>query len=247
MSAARAPLHSSAVVIDPPVPASALVVMAHPDDAEFSAAGTIARWTAEGAHVTYCICTNGDKGTSDAEKDPREVARIREREQRAAAAVLGVHDIVFLGHPDGTLQATLELRRDVVRVIREVRPEAVICPDPTRRYGAGFINHPDHRAVGEVALDAIYPSARDPLVFPELAAAGLAPHKVLQTYIANPDDPNCAVDISSVLETKIRALMEHRSQVSEERLREFLPRRHAEMGERFGLQYAEVFHRIELS
>ncbi len=235
------------MLTDPAVPASVLVVMAHPDDAEFSAGGTIARWASQGARVTYCICTNGDKGTSDPDMDPAEVARVREREQRAAAAVLGVHDIVFLGHPDGTLQATLELRRDVVRVIREVRPEAVICPDPTRRYGPGFINHPDHRAVGEVALDAIYPSARDPLVFPELRASGLEPHKVLQTYIANASEPNCVVDIAPVLETKIRALTEHRSQVTEERLREFLPKRHAELGQRFGLEYAEVFHRIELS
>jgi LmbE family N-acetylglucosaminyl deacetylase len=221
--------------------------MAHPDDAEFSAGGTIARWTAAGAQVTYCICTNGDKGTSNPDMEPREVARVREQEQRAAAAVLGVRDIVFLGHPDGTLQATLELRRDVVRVIRQVRPEAVICPDPTRRYGGGFINHPDHRAVGEVSLDAIYPSARDPLVFPELAAAGLAAHKVAQVYIAVATDPNCAVDISTTLETKIAALREHRSQVSEERLREFIPRRAAEMGERAGLAAAELFHRLELS
>jgi LmbE family N-acetylglucosaminyl deacetylase len=235
------------VLIDPAAPSSVLVVMAHPDDAEFSAGGTIARWTSAGAQVTYCICTNGDKGTSDPGMDPREVARLREKEQRAAAAVLGVRDLIFLGHPDGTLQPTLELRRDVVRVIRQVRPEAVICPDPTRRYGAGFINHPDHRAVGEVALDAIYPSARDPLVFPELRAAGLEAHKVLQTYIANATDANCAVDIEPVLETKILALCEHRSQVTEERLREFLPRRSAELGERFGLKYAEAFHRIELS
>ena len=235
------------MLIDPAAPASVLVVMAHPDDAEFSAGGTIARWTSAGAQVTYCICTNGDKGTADPAMDPRDVARLREKEQRAAAAVLGVRDLIFLGHPDGTLQPTLELRRDVVRVIRQVRPEAVICPDPTRRYGPGFINHPDHRAVGEVALDAIYPSARDPLVFPELRTAGLEPHKVLQTYIANATEPNCAVDIEPVLETKIRALTEHRSQVTEERLRDFLPRRSAELGERFGLKFAEAFHRIELS
>jgi len=235
------------VLTDPAVPSSVLVVMAHPDDAEFSAGGTIARWTSQGAHVTYCICTNGDKGTSNPDMDPREVARVREQEQRAAAAVLGVRDIVFLGHPDGTLVATLELRRDVVRVIRQVRPEAVICPDPMRRYGIGFLNHPDHRAVGEVTLDAIYPSARDPLVFPELAAAGLAPHKVLQIYVANPQEPNCGIDITPVLETKIRALTEHRSQVTEERLRDFLPKRSADLGERFGLQHAEAFLRIELS
>ena len=235
------------MLTDPAVPTSVLVVMAHPDDAEFSAGGTIARWTSQGAHATYCICTNGDKGTSNPDMDPREVARVREQEQRAAAATVGVHDIIFLGHPDGTLQPTLELRRDIVRVIRQVRPEAVICPDPTRRYGPGFINHPDHRAVGEVALDAIYPSARDPLVFPELVEAGLLPHKVLQVYIANAVDLNCGVDIAPVLETKIAALMQHRSQVTEARLREFLPKRAADVGKQFGLEYAEGFHRIELS
>jgi LmbE family N-acetylglucosaminyl deacetylase len=235
------------VLNDPAAPPSVLVVMAHPDDAEFSAGGTIARWTAAGAHVTYCICTNGDKGTSDPSMDPEEVARIREREQRAAAAVLGVHDLIFLGHPDGTLQPTLSLRHDVVRVIRQVRAHAVICPDPTRRYGPGFINHPDHRAVGEVALDAVYPSARDPLVFPDLVAAGYEPHKVREVYIANAAEPNCGVDISSTLETKIAALCEHASQVTEERLREFIPIRAAQMGERFGMQHAEAFHRIELS
>jgi LmbE family N-acetylglucosaminyl deacetylase len=235
------------VLIDPPVPSSVLVIMAHPDDAEFSAGGTLARWTAAGAHVSYCICTNGDKGTSDPAMQPRDVARIREQEQRAAAAVLGVHDLIFLGHPDGTLQPTLELRRDVVRVIRQVRPEAVVCPDPTRRYGPGFINHPDHRAAGDAALDAVYPSARDPLVFPDLVAAGYEPHKVLQIFVVNPSEPNCAVDIGPTLETKIAALREHRSQVTEERLREFIPVRAAQMGERFGLSHAEVFHRIELS
>jgi len=235
------------VLIDPAVPPSVLVVMAHPDDAEFSCGGTLARWTAAGAQVTYCICTNGDKGTSDPSMDPREVARIREEEQRSAAAVLGVRDLIFLGHPDGTLQPTLELRRDVVRAIRQVRPAALICPDPTRRYGPGFINHPDHRAAGEVALDAVYPSARDPLVFPELVAAGYQPHKVLEIFIANAQDPNCAVDVGTTLETKIAALREHRSQVSEERLREFVPVRAAQVGERFGLGHAEAFHRIELS
>lgn len=235
------------MLIDPDVPASVLVVMAHPDDAEFSAGGTLARWTAAGSTVTYCICTNGDKGTSDPSMDPGEVARIREAEQRAAAAVLGVHDIVFLGHPDGTLMPTLELRRDVVRVIRQVRPAAVLTADPTRRYGPGFLNHPDHRAAGEAALDAVYPSARDPLVFPELAAAGYEPHKVLEIFIANPTEPNCAVDIGATLETKIAALCEHRSQVSEERLREFVPMRAAQTGERVGLGHAEAYHRIELS
>ncbi len=139
------------MVIDPPAPSSVLVVMAHPDDAEFSAGGTLARWTAAGSKVTYCVCTDGDKGTSDRDRDPREVAGQRIAEQRAAARVLGVEDVVFLGHPDGTLQPSLELRRDIVRVIRRVRPEAVLCP--TRPAASG-------RSTSTIPTTA--PSARSP-------------------------------------------------------------------------------------
>jgi LmbE family N-acetylglucosaminyl deacetylase len=234
------------VIIDPPAPASVLVVMAHPDDAEFSAGGTLARWTAEGARVTYCICTDGDKGTSDPGRDPGEVAQMRIEEQRAAARVLGVEEVIFLGHPDGTLQPTLELRRDIVRVIRRVRPEAVLCPDPTRRFGPEYINHPDHRAIGEVALDAVYPSARDPLVFPELVDEGLAPHRVAQVFVANPSETTCLVDITGTLDRKLEALRQHRSQISDERLRELVPRRAAEIGAPHGLAAAEAFHHIRL-
>jgi len=234
------------VVIDPSAPASLLVVMAHPDDAEFSAGGTLARWTDAGVRVTYCVCTDGDKGTSDPSRDPREVAEQRIAEQRAAARVLGVEEVLFLGHPDGTLQPTLALRRDVVRVIRQVGPEAVLCPDPTRRFGAAYINHPDHRAIGEVALDAVYPSARDPLVFPELVEEGLEPHKVVQVFLSNPSEPTCLVDISTTLERKIEALRQHRSQITYDRLREFIPRRAAEVGEPHGLAAAEAFALIRL-
>jgi LmbE family N-acetylglucosaminyl deacetylase len=234
------------VVIDPPAPASLLVVMAHPDDAEFSAGGTLARWTGAGARVSYCVCTDGDKGTSDPRRDPRAVAEERIAEQRAAARVLGVEEVVFLGHPDGVLQPTLELRRDIVRVIRRVRPEAVLCSDPTRRFGPGYINHPDHRAAGDVALDAVYPSARDPLVFPELVEEGLAPHKVTQVFVANPTEPNCLVDISGTLERKLDALRQHRSQITDDRLRELVPRRAAEVGAPYGLAAAEAFHHIRL-
>jgi LmbE family N-acetylglucosaminyl deacetylase len=234
------------VLIDPPAPASVLVVMAHPDDAEFSAGGTLAKWIRSGTRVTYCLCTNGDKGSADPTLNSAEVARIREMEQRAAAAVLGVADIVFLGNPDGALEATLELRRQVVEVIRRVRPEAVISPDPTRHYGPTFVNHPDHRAAGEAALAAVFPSARDPLMFPEMVRDGLAPHRVAQLFIANPSDVTCLVDISETIELKIAALREHRSQVTEERLRAFIPQRAAEMGKLGGLEAAEGFAHIAL-
>ncbi len=220
--------------------------MAHPDDAEFSAGGTLARWSREGARIAYCVATDGDKGTSDPGRDPRVVAEERIAEQRAAARVLGVEEVLFLGHPDGVLQPSLELRRDIVRVIRLVRPEAVLTSDPTRRFGPGYINHPDHRAAGEVALDAVYPSARDPLVFPELVEEGLAPHRVTQVFLANPAEATCLVDISGTLERKLEALRQHRSQVTEDRLREMVPRRAAEVGAPHGLAAAEAFHHIRL-
>jgi LmbE family N-acetylglucosaminyl deacetylase len=235
-----------AVLVDPKPPASVLVIVAHPDDAEFSAGGTIARWVASGTEVDYCICTRGDKGTSDAGALPGEVATVREREQRAAAAVLGVRSVRFLGHPDGMLQNSLELRREIVAVIRELRPAAVICSDPLRRYGPTYVNHPDHRAAAEAALDAVFPSARDPLVFPELLRAGLEPHRVAEVFVSNPSEPSVAVDIATTLETKIAALREHASQVTEERLRTFIPQRAAEAGQPHGLGPVELFYRIEL-
>ncbi len=232
------------MVVDPVPPASALVVMAHPDDAEFSCGGTVARWVDAGTVVDYLILTRGDKGTNDPQARAGDVARLREAEQRAAAAVLGVRSVRFLGHPDGVLENTLGLRREIVASIRELRPAAVITGDPLRRYGATFINHPDHRAAGDATLDAVFPSARDPLVFPDLRAAGLEPHRVAEVYVSNPADPSVAVDISTTLERKIQALIQHRSQVSEERLRQLLPGRAAELGAAAGLAAAELFFHI---
>lgn len=220
--------------------------MAHPDDAEFSAGGTIARWVRQGTTVDYCICTRGDKGTSDADAAPADVAATREREQRAAASVLGVRSVRFLGHPDGLLVNTIGLRREIVAVIRELRPAAIIASDPMRRYGPTYSNHPDHRAAGDATLDAVFPSARDPLVFPELRRAGLEPHRVAEVFLSGPVEPTVAVDIADTLETKILALIEHRSQTTEERLRAFLPARAADAGRDAGLEAAEVFYRIAL-
>ena len=227
-----------------------LVVMAHPDDGEFGCAATLAKWSAEGRDIYYCLVTDGQVGDAGDETiTSDELAAKRRVEAQAAAHAEGVtNDVIFLHYMDSRVEPTLELRRDIARVIRQVRPDVVICQDPTVRWhGQGYINHPDHRAAGEAALDAVYPSARDPLVFPELVAAGFEPHKVREVYIANPAETNCAVDIGATLETQIAALREHRSQVSEERLREFVPLRAAQMGERFGIGHAEVFIRIELS
>jgi LmbE family N-acetylglucosaminyl deacetylase len=234
------------VLVDPQPPPSVLVVMAHPDDAEFSAGGTIARWVSAGSVVDYCLLTRGDKGTSDPDALSGDVAAVREREQRAAAAVLGVRSVRFLGHPDGMLENTLALRREIVAVIRELRPAAVISSDPTRRYGPTYSNHPDHRAAADATLDAIFPSARDPLAFPDLRRAGLEPHRVAEVYLSNPTEATVAVDISTTLETKIAALVQHASQVTEERLRTFLPTRAADAGQAAGVEYAELFFRIEL-
>lgn len=169
-------------------PSRILVIAAHPDDIEFGAAGSIARWTGEGAQVTYCIVTDGAAGSNDPNVKREDLIRIRREEQIAAAAVVGVHDVRFLGYPDGTLQHTLELRRDLTRLIRELRPYRVLCFDPTvvfvgvPEFG-DYINHPDHRAAAEGAIYAVFPSAETRPIFPELLDEGLEPHHVTEVYM----------------------------------------------------------------
>ena len=199
------------------VPKSAMIVVAHPDDAEFIAAGTVAKWSNAGSHVTYVVVTKGDKGSDDPEVTPSQLAQIRESEQRDAGRILGVSDFVFMGYPDGYLQHTLELRRDLARVIRSYRPEVVICYDPTNRFLTDtYVNHPDHRASGDATIDAVFPTARDRLTFPELLADGLEPHKVAQLWLAAPGQPNTVVDIGDTLELKCKALLAHPSQLGED-------------------------------
>jgi len=154
--------------------ADILVVSPHPDDSEFGAAGSVARWTREGKAVVYVICTSGDKGTSDFNVDPKKLARTREKEQRCAAKVLGVREVIFLRHEDQSLEDTPEFRKEIVRMIRLYRPDIVVSADPYRRY----IWHRDHRITGQVVLDAVFPYARDHLAYPDLLAEGLLPHKV---------------------------------------------------------------------
>jgi LmbE family N-acetylglucosaminyl deacetylase len=198
-------------------PKSAMVVVAHPDDAEFMAAGTVAKWAREGSEVTYVIVTKGDKGSDDAKMTPTEIARIREEEQRAAGKILGVAKFEFMGYPDGYLQHTLELRRDLAGVIRKHRPEVVICFDPTNRFLSDtYVNHPDHRASGDATIDAVFPSARDRFTFPELLADGLEPHKVMQLWLGASDKPNVFIDIGDTLEVKLQAMRAHPSQFGED-------------------------------
>ncbi len=196
------------------VPESVMVVVAHPDDAEFMTAGTIAKWTQAGAKATYVVVTKGDKGSEDPDMTPTRLAAIREEEQRAAGAVLGVTSFEFMGYPDGYLEHTLGLRRDLARLIRRHRPEVVICFDPTNRiFSDSYVNHPDHRASGDATIDAVFPTARDRLTFPELLADGLEPHKVSQLWLGATAQPNVWVDIGETLELKQKALMAHPSQL----------------------------------
>ncbi len=195
---------------------SVLVVTAHPDDVDFGTAGTIAAFTAAGLSVTYCIVTNGDAGGSDRDMARTDMAALRQREQRAAAAMVGVSDVRFLGHPDGRVQPTIELRRDISRVIRQVKPERVLAPSPERRWDFIFASHPDHLATGEAAVCAVYPDARNPFAHPELLhEEGLEPWTVHELWIMGGDNPNVAVDTSSTISRKIAALLCHESQIDD--------------------------------
>ncbi len=228
-------------------PRSVLVVVAHPDDAEFMAAGTLAKWAREGKEVNYVVCTAGDKGTSDPNLSPSVLAEIRRKEQREACNRVGANELVFLGYEDGVLQNTLQLRRDVVRMIRRFRPDVVVCQDPTSRWSAqGYLNHADHRAAGDATLDAVYPSARDPHVFPDLLAEGLEPHKVREVYVGGTNQPDVWIDVSETIDAKIDALRAHESQVGpavrpNRDLEKLIKDRLAQIGEPQGMAYAEAF------
>jgi LmbE family N-acetylglucosaminyl deacetylase len=194
-----------------------LGVFAHPDDPEFFAGATFAKWAADGAEITFVVATSGDKGSADPEMTHERLSTIREQEERDAAAVLGIKEVVFLRYKDGELFPTLELRRDITRMIRLTRPDIVVTLDPTvfwhRTRG---INHPDHRAIGAATLEAVFPTARDRLNFLEHERdEGLSTHKVPTVYIAGAAEPTVAVDVSDSVETKIRSLYSHKSQISD--------------------------------
>ncbi len=223
------------------IPKRVLVIGAHPDDIDFGTAGSVARWLSEGADVTYCIVTDGSAGSNEADVDLDALVTIREREQRAAAAVVGVQDVRFLGYKDGTLQPTLELRRDLTRLIRELRPDRVICQDPTTVFvGDGYINHPDHRAAGEAAIYAVFPSAETRPTFPELLLEGYEPHHVTELYVNLTLQPDTFIDISATIDKKIEALLCHDSQVNAE-VTDWIRERNAETGKEAGYDYAEAF------
>src|SRR3712207_2724666 len=227
-------------------PKRALVVMAHPDDAEFLCAGTVAKLCVEGWHVWYCLATSGDKGTKDPEMTRERLAGIREQEQRDDCRVLGVQDVIFLRHSDGFVHNDDALCGEVVRVIRELKPDTVITWDGFRR---GF-NHNDHRNVGIATYDAVYPASRDPLYYPEQIEEGLDWHRVGELLLAGSDEPDYFVDISDHFDTKIEALLAHTSQVARDEPREKwvegFRKRVTEGAEQSGIAYAEAFRRVTL-
>ncbi len=190
-----------------------LVLAAHPDDIDFTSAGTIALWTEAGIEVTYCLVTDGDAGGFDEALPRAEMAPLRRKEQTAAAAAVGVHDLRFLGYPDGRLEPTLGLRKDLARVIRQVRPDRVVCPSPERNYQRIVGSHPDHRAVGSASLDAVYPDARNPFAFPELIAdEGLAAWTVREVWVSSAPGADHYVDVTAKFDQKVAALRAHESQ-----------------------------------
>ncbi|HVA43369.1 MAG TPA: PIG-L deacetylase family protein [Acidimicrobiales bacterium] len=193
-------------------PERVLVVTAHPDDVDFGAAGTVASWVAQGMDVTYCIVTDGDAGGFDPAVPRSEIAGIRRAEQTAAAKAVGVTQLEFLGYPDGRLTASIELRRDISRVIRQVRPARVVCQSPERNYGRIFASHPDHLAAGEAALCAVYPDSRNPFAHPELAAEGLEAHSVGEVWMMGAANFDAYVDITEHFDAKLEALLCHVSQ-----------------------------------
>jgi LmbE family N-acetylglucosaminyl deacetylase len=224
-----------------------LGIFAHPDDAEFSCAGSAALWASQGAQITYLVVTNGAAGSNDPNQDLAELVRVRQAEQSAACAVLGVQEAIFLGYPDGTLEPTLDLRRALTRVIRRIRPDRVLCGDPSVMFhGDGYINHPDHRAAAEAALYAVFPSAPTRPIFPELLAEGLEPHQVKEVYMTSDSaHVNTTVDISSTIERKIEALRCHKTQVDPgdgQWIRDWA----AEAGKVAGVQYAETYRVMKL-
>jgi LmbE family N-acetylglucosaminyl deacetylase len=227
------------------IPERAMFIYAHPDDIEFGVAGTAARWAKHGSEVIYVVITDGNVGSHEEGMTAEKLAEIRRAEQTAAANVVGA-TCVFLGYHDGMLEPTMALRKDLVRLIRRHKPNVVVCGDPAFFYHETYINHPDHRAAAQAAFEAVFPAAEMGLLFPELAAEGLTPHKVNYVYVSRGRDPNLYIDITETIDLKTEALRQHASQLGEwdpePRLREWT----AEAGKKVGFSYAETFQRIVL-
>lgn len=230
---------------EPPAPRRVISIHAHPDDQEFTVAGTLAKWARAGSDILSVIVTDGEAGSNDPSKDASfrtELARIRREEQLRAARVLGIQETVFLHYPDGELEASLRLRKDLTRLIRRFRPEVVVCGDPTVRfYGNSYMNHPDHRAAADSACDAAFPAAGSRLSFPDLLEEGLEPHSPHRVYLHGSEQPDVWIDIGETVSAKIEALKQHRSQIGEEDIGKRIRQWAAEDGKKRGLAYAEAF------
>lgn len=229
------------------VPESAMAIVAHPDDIEFSCSGTLARWAKAGAKTYYVVCTSGDVGIAEPGMTKARAAEIREAEQRKAAEIAGASEVIFLREPDGMLQPTLDLRKKLVREIRRLRPEVVITGDPTVVLASSdYINHPDHRAAGIAALDAVFPAAGQPNLFEELEQEGVTAHKVRKVYVTSWEKGDLFVNITDTIDTKVAALRAHKSQMNgwdpDEMVREWA-RDYAKGKE---MAYAEAFRVIQL-
>jgi LmbE family N-acetylglucosaminyl deacetylase len=230
------------------IPKRAMFIYAHPDDIEFGVAGTAALWAKNGSDVTYVVITDGNVGSHEAGMTPEQLAEIRRAEQTAAADVVGA-SCIFLGYHDGLLQPTMELRKELVRIIRTHQPNVVVCGDPTLFFPSGdtYINHPDHRAAAQAAIDAVFPAAEMHLLYPDLDAEGLQPHKVNYVYVSwSQKSPNYYVDITETIDLKIEALRQHTSQLGDWDPEEQIKEWNSGSGKQVGFKYAESFRKITL-
>lgn len=232
----------------PLTPKIVLGVGAHPDDLDVVAGGTLAHFAAAGADVHYLILTDGSKGSEDPSMTPDALKEIRHAEQQAGLEAVGGKTITFLDYPDGELEVTLQLKKEIVKVIRTIKPDVVITMDPTVIYSAekGVVNHPDHRAAGQATLDAIFPLARDRLAFPELETEGYHPHKTSTVLLANFNTTNFSVDVTDSFEAKARALMAHPSQFSDDSVVTWLRDMAKAEGAKAGYELAESFMRVDI-
>lgn len=228
-------------------PESVLAVYGHPDDAEISAGGTLARWAADGATVWLLVCTRGEKGSQDPDQDPDELAGLRIEESEKATKLMGFADHFHLDHLDGELENDARLRGEIVEHVRRLGPDVLVCPDPTAVFfGDRYYNHRDHRITGWAALDAVAPAAGNPHYFREQLTADLEPHNISAVYLSGTFEANCWVDIEDTIETKIDALFCHASQLVEtgDWFRQFLRERAEDAGRQAGVRYAEAFRRL---
>ncbi len=229
------------------IPESAMAIVAHPDDIEFSCAGTLARWSKSECRIAYVLCTSGEVGIAEVGMSKQRATEIREAEQQVAAEIVGAQKVIFLQEPDGMLQPTLELRKKLVREIRRFRPEVVICGDPTIVWaGNDYINHPDHRAAATAALDAVFPAAGQPNLFEELAEEGISAHKPRKVYVTSWTQADQYVNISETIDIKIAALRAHKSQMKdwdpEPKIKEWA----AERAKGKEMTFAEAFRVVTL-